>query len=202
MGSTVPSFDFIVVGAGPAGVMVATRLANSSKQPSVLLIEAGGTNESPDLRVDGDRWVTRMAPGLNYNYVTESQPELDDRTIMYDRGRGLGGSSAINFSCWSVPPRDDFETISELTGDEQWRWKAVRARFNRIEAYHGSEPDIPSGVEKYLKISADDHGKNGPIKIGFASVWEKSSKEEIDAWTANGHRAIPGKLSPPRWHDS
>ncbi len=75
------TFDFIVVGAGPAGSSVAWSLANSKKAPSVLVVEAGGNNSNRDWRVDGDRWITRLNPELNYNYKTVPQKHADNREL-------------------------------------------------------------------------------------------------------------------------
>ena len=97
MGSMMPdSFDFVVVGAGPAGAILASRLARSKKQPSVLLIEAGGRNDSKSVRVDSEKWITRMMPGMNWGYQTAPIKGFDDKVIAYDRGKGLGGSSAVS----------------------------------------------------------------------------------------------------------
>lgn len=80
-------FDFIVVGAGAAGCLLASRLARSKKRPSVLLVEAGGKNESLLIRIDAERWLHRMNPGQNWNYETVPQKHLDGLKVSYDRGR-------------------------------------------------------------------------------------------------------------------
>lgn len=87
MGSTSDTeFDFIIVGAGAAGCLLASRLARSSKRPSVLLVEAGGKNDSPQKRIDAERWIHRMNPGQNWGYQTVPQKHLDGSVIPYDRG--------------------------------------------------------------------------------------------------------------------
>lgn len=182
------AYDFIVVGSGPAGSSVAWRLAHSKKAPSVLIIEAGGNNSNHDLRVSGDRWTSRFNPELNYGYKTIPQKHIDDRVIDYDRGRGLGGSSAINFAVWNIGPKDDHDEIARLTGDDDWKWENARERYKRIESYHGFVPEIPSGQKKWLNPNPGDHGKDGPINIGMPNIWEPTLTQLVDIWAESGYK--------------
>ena len=181
-------FDFIVVGSGPAGSSVAWRLANSKKAPSVLLVESGGLNSNIDFRVDGERWLTRLNPELNYNYTTVPQKHLDNRELPYDRGRGLGGSSAINFAAWNIGPKDDHDEIARLAGDDDWKWENAIQRYKRLEDYHGFAPDIPPGMERYLNPKPENHGRGGPIKIGMPKTWEPTLTKTIDIWAEAGYK--------------
>jgi len=182
------TYDFIVVGAGPAGSSVAWRLANSKKAPSVLVVEAGGDNSNQDWRIDGNRWISRFNPELNYNYKTVPQKHADDRQLDYDRGRGLGGSSCINFCVFNIGPKDDHDEIARLTGDDDWKWVNAHERYKRIESYHGFPPEIPSGMDRYLSPKPEDHGKSGPINVGFPLKWESISTQMIDIWTESGYK--------------
>lgn len=83
----------------------------------MLLLEAGGDNADPNLRVDGERWTTFMKEGLNWGYKTVPQEHCNDRVIDYSRGRGLGGSSAINFGVFTVGSRDDYDEWARLVDD-------------------------------------------------------------------------------------
>jgi choline dehydrogenase-like flavoprotein len=64
------------------------------------------------------------------------QKQLKSQEIDYSRGKGLGGSTAINFSCWVIGPIDDFDEWAEKVGDDAWSWKNVKQRFGKIESYH------------------------------------------------------------------
>lgn len=185
---TATVYDFIIVGAGPAGSAVAWRLANSKRAPSVLLVEAGGDNKNPDWRVDGDRWISRFNPELNWNFTTVPQKNVNNREIGYNRGRGLGGSTAINFCLYTIGPKDDHDEIARLSGDDDWKWENAHERYKRIESYHGFVPDIPSGMEKYLAPKPEDHGKDGPIKIGFPQKWEQITTDMADIWAKYGYK--------------
>ena len=92
------SYDFIVVGSGPAGCLLSSRLAKTKAKPSVLLIEAGSGSNPADVDWVADRYLTfAQHPSLNWQYKTVPQKYLNDRIIDYSRGRGLGGSTNINF---------------------------------------------------------------------------------------------------------
>lgn len=187
MGSPLQNdYDFIVVGAGPAGSLLASTLARTKRHPSVILVEAGGRNDRRGDRIDGERWLHRMNPHQAWGYQTTPQKGLSGQTISYDRGKGLGGSTAINFSFWSVAPRDDHDEIARLVSDDEWNWVNAQRRYKRIESYFGSAKNVPAGYEKYLHPKTQDHGHDGPIKVGFPAVWEPSLKEEMDIWIDNG----------------
>ena len=183
MGSASPEhFDFIVAGAGAAGCLLASRLARSKKRPSVLLLEAGGKNESHLLRIDAERWLTRMNPAMNWGYQTVPQKNLDGLLISYDRGRGLGGSTSVNYSVWTIGAKSDYEEIARLVGDESWSWGNVQSRYKRIEAYKTRASDMPEKYRKYFSPSSQDHGVEGPIKIGVPTVLEESLIDQLEAF--------------------
>ena len=187
MGSIAPvTYDFIVVGAGPAGSLVASRLARSSQLPTVLLIEAGGRNDLKSVRVDSERWVHRMNPASNWGYQTVPQKHLGGTVIAYDRGKGLGGSTAINFSCWTVGSSGDYDEIARIVADDEWKWSNAQERYKRIESFYGSPSDLPSEADKYLAPHLEDHGHTGPIKVGFPRVWEKSLNYLVDSMLEAG----------------
>ncbi|KIX05549.1 uncharacterized protein Z518_06421 [Rhinocladiella mackenziei CBS 650.93] len=192
MGASMPErFDFIVVGGGTAGALLASRLANSKKRPSVVLVEAGGKNDSRALRADAERWVHRMNPAQNWFYKTHPIKGFDGSIVDYDRGKGLGGSSAINFSCWTIGPKEDHDEIARLVGDEEWEWKNAQQRYKRIETHHATPPDVPEDYKKYIDANPEDHGHNGPIHTGFPKVWEPTAMALVDVWLANGAKFNP-----------
>ena len=188
MGSLGPErYDFIVVGAGPAGSTLAIRLATSAKRPHVLLVEAGGKNDNKDWRIDAERWLHRTQPAMAWGYKTVPQTSLNGQELSYDRGKGLGGSSAINFCSWNIGPQDDHDTIAALVGDDEWKWNTgAHPRYLRIEEFHGQQDDIPPEFRDYFQPKPEDHGKSGVVKVGVAKVWEQSNKVYLDAFGNSG----------------
>ena len=83
--------------AGPAGATLASHLARSAAHPSILLVEAGGANDSKSMTIDAERWLHRFSPDHNWGYRSVPQEHLDGSVLAYDRGKGIGGSSSINF---------------------------------------------------------------------------------------------------------
>ncbi|KAJ5618500.1 hypothetical protein N7528_006611 [Penicillium herquei] len=165
------TYDFIVVGAGPAGYALAASLSNTKSKPRVLLLEAGGKNDDETKRVDGKRWTTFMEPAMNWGYKTVPQDECGGRELDYSRGKGLGGSSAINFGVYTVGAKDDYDTWGEKVGDTViFGWNAMQPRFKKLESFDGTI-DVPEN-QKYARPDPADHGNDGPLKVGYAKVWE------------------------------
>ena len=100
---------------------------------TIALIDAGGTNADPDHQSYGARWWTFMTvPGYNWGYKTTPQEHLDGREIEYSRGKGLGGSTCINFCVYTRGPKADYEQWAQLVGDDSWSWEHVLERFKKV----------------------------------------------------------------------
>ncbi|KAJ9270431.1 CAZyme family AA3 [Paecilomyces variotii] len=178
------TYDFIVVGSGPAGSTVAAGLARSAKSPKVLLLEAGGVNDDKNLRIDGQRWITFMNKHMNWGYSTTPQEGLDNRSLDYSRGLGMGGSSAINFGVYTVGARDDYEEWARVVGDDAFRWGPIQSRFKSLETFHG---DLPAGLEKKFKApNPADHGTSGPLHVGFTTETERDLPDVLDVYEKAG----------------
>ncbi|KAJ6111368.1 hypothetical protein N7523_007429 [Penicillium sp. IBT 18751x] len=177
-------YDFIVVGSGPAGCTVASQLAQSAKKPSVLLLEAGGPNSDKSLRVDGQRWQTLTQEGMNWGYKTVAQKHLKGRELDYSRGKGLGGSSAINFGVYSVGARDDYDEWASIVGDDTFSWENIQKRFKNLETFNGTF-DVAEN-QKYASPQASDHGTKGVLGIGYAKEWDQDLPLVLDAFAQAG----------------
>ena len=144
-----------IILAGPSGCVVASRLANSPEKPSVLLLEAGGSNQSAADLSGTERFNLAFNPGssYNWNFQTTPQHQLAGQTIDYSRGKGLGGSTAINFCGWTVGARDDFDEYAALVGDDHFEWENVKRCLRRIERVHPAIPD--ERLRKFVNAKAE-----------------------------------------------
>jgi choline dehydrogenase len=132
--------DYIVVGAGSAGCVIASRLAE--RGAAVLLLEAGGRDDSPLIRIPG-AYLALQDSHMDWGYRTTAQPQLNGRRVFWPRGRVLGGSSAINYMCYVRGNRGDYDHWQQL-GNVGWGYDDVLPYFVRAErnerlrdAYHG-----------------------------------------------------------------
>ncbi|KAL2009579.1 hypothetical protein VTN00DRAFT_5386 [Thermoascus crustaceus] len=178
-------FDFITVGGGTAGCLLAARLAASKKKPSVLLVEMGGENDDVADRIPYERFLTAFkTPKMELGYQTTPQAALGGKQIPYARGKGLGGTSAINFTSYTRGPAADYDRWAELVGDEDWGWMRSKERFKKIECFRGSVPEL---LARYAKPDLDSYGKDGFMKISPPSQWEPETQIVMDALTELGH---------------
>lgn len=141
-------YDFIIVGAGSAGCVLACRLVSSGAK--VLLLEAGGSDDSELIRTPGT-YGALQDTAFDWGYRTVPQPALNGRRIFCPRGRVLGGSSSINYMMYVRGNRLDYDGWAGL-GNPGWSYDDVLAYFVRSEAnaryrdaYHGAEGPLPVG---------------------------------------------------------
>ena len=126
-----PVFDYVIVGAGSAGCVLAERLSADGSR-SVLVIEAGGTDRRFFVQMPLGYGKLFFNPKVNWAYLTEPDPGLGGRPDYWPRGKILGGSSAINAMVWARGGRDDYEDWGAAAGPH-WGWEAAREAYREIE---------------------------------------------------------------------
>lgn len=155
----------------------------------MLLLEAGSNNADRNLRVDGQRWLTFQNKEMNWGYKTTAQTHCNDREIDYSRGKGIGGSSAINFGVYTIGARDDYDEWARIVGDDAFRWERMQSRYKSLETFHS---DILGGIDKkYANPKASDHGTSGPLHVGFASELERDVPAVLDDFERAGFPLNP-----------
>lgn len=125
-------YDYVIVGAGSAGCVLANRLsAHTGKR--VLLLEAGSSDWHPLIHMPAG--IARLAKNrrLNWNYETEPEPSLQQRRLWWPRGKTLGGSSSINAMCYVRGVPADYDAWAQATGDARWSWSQVLLWFLHSE---------------------------------------------------------------------
>jgi len=141
--------DYIVVGAGSAGCVLANRLSENPGN-RVLLLEAGGPDTNPWIHVPVGYFKTMHNPKTDWCYVTEPDAGIANRQLQWPRGKVLGGSSSINGLLYVRGQREDYDRWVEL-GNEGWSYAEVLPYFKKSE-------DQERGASEY-------HGVDGPLKV-------------------------------------
>ena len=168
-----PAYDYIVIGAGPAGCAVAARLAQSSTETSVALIEAGPAKAS--MLSDVPLGLAALLPlrsQRNYAYQTVPQKGLGGRKGYQPRGRGLGGSSLINAMIYTRGQPQDYDDWAAL-GCKGWNWTGVLPYFKRAEnnargadAWHGAGGPLHVSDLSYRNPAVDAFVE-AAVQVGF-----------------------------------
>jgi choline dehydrogenase len=127
-------FDYVVVGAGAAGCVLANRLS-ADPNISVLLLEAGGKDDWIWIHIPVGYLFCIGNPRTDWCYRTEAEAGLNGRSILYARGKVLGGSTSINAMIYMRGQQRDYDEWAALTGDEGWSWQNVLPIFKRSEDY-------------------------------------------------------------------
>jgi len=159
MGNVDLEFDFVVVGAGSAGCVIASRLAEAGSN-SICLIEAGRRDRNPWIHIPLGFGKVVPDPRMNWGYQTEPEPHLNGRRIGWPRGKVLGGSGSINGMVFLRGSQSDFDNWEAL-GARGWGYKNVLPYFKKMEhnvrgadAYRGTGgPIVVSDIKRPSRVA-------------------------------------------------
>ncbi len=170
------TFDYVVVGAGSAGCVVAERLSANGRH-SVLVLEAGGRDTSPWVRLPLGYGKSFYHPRLNWRYYSAPQPALNGRRDYWPRGRVLGGSGSINALVWARGLRQDYDDWA-AAGASGWDGAAAFAAFDEIETRVSADgARAGAGPMIVQDVGAQLHPANRHF---FAAVREAGLPETVD----------------------
>ncbi|WP_376870346.1 GMC family oxidoreductase [Albirhodobacter sp. R86504] len=164
-------FDYIIVGAGSAGCVLADRLSVSGKY-QVLVLEAGGSDQRLWIKIPVGYAINYANPTLNWGYHTDADPALNGRKSYWPRGKVVGGSSSINAMAYVRGQARDFDDWA-AAGATGWDWDAVRETYAEMES------------------SSDDEAAHGPVWVqNLADQMNPFSKRFLTAGEELGYPAI------------
>jgi choline dehydrogenase len=151
------TFDYVIVGAGSAGCVLANRL---SEDPAitVALIEAGGRDRNPWIHIPAGYYRNFSNPAVTWQFGSGPEPHLDGRIVSWPRGRVLGGSSAINGLLYVRGQAQDFDVWRQL-GNVGWGWHDVLPYFKRSENQERGADDL--------------HGTGGPLSVSDVRLGQR-----------------------------
>lgn len=194
---TTQRFDYIVVGSGAAGAVVASRLSED-RATRVLLLEAGGRDWNPLIHMPVG-FTKLTSPKVNWGFETVPQAQLNNREMWYPQGRTLGGSTSINAMIYIRGQRQDYDRWAEL-GNDDWGYEQVLPFFRRAEhnerlndRYHGTDGQmnvteqvqhnelskafVRAAQELGVPFTADFNGAE-QHGVGYYDVTQKRARRE------------------------
>ena len=169
-------YDYIIIGAGSAGCVLANRLSADPKA-KVLLLEAGGKDNSILVRMPAGAGALLSEKGTyNWGFWTEPEPHLDNRRLWWPRGKGWGGSSSINGMIYIRGHARDYDQWRQM-GLKGWSYAEVLPYFKRSETFEG-------GADAY-------HGGEGPLYVSNGRSKSQIFSGFIQAGGEAGHKLTP-----------
>jgi len=169
---TLVEFDFVIVGAGSAGCVIANRLSENGRY-TVALLEAGGKDTNPWIHIPVGYFKTMGNPNTDWQYKAGEDPGINGRSIPWPRGKVLGGSSSINGLLYVRGQAEDFDHWRQL-GNKGWAWDDVLPYYKRAETWKGA-------------ASSDERGSDGPLSVSPTALKRDVVDKWIDAAVAAGY---------------
>ena len=151
------AFDYIIIGAGSAGCVLANRLSED-REIKVLLLEAGGKDINPWIHIPVGYFKTMHNPKTDWCFITEKDPGIANRQLQWPRGKVLGGTSSLNGLLYVRGQAEDYDRWRDL-GNEGWGYEDVLTYFKKSE-------DQERGASEY-------HGVGGPLKVSDLRIRRK-----------------------------
>ncbi|WP_295315275.1 GMC family oxidoreductase N-terminal domain-containing protein [Roseobacter sp.] len=192
-------FDYIIVGAGTAGCLLANRLSADPKK-QVLLLEAGKKDNYIWIHIPVGYLYCIGNPRTDWLYQTEATPGLNGRTLRYPRGKTLGGCSSINGMIYMRGQARDYDNWAKLTGDDDWSWDKALPDFKAHEQHYKLDGGADPATGDNSRFS-DLHGHDGELRIekqrlrwdvleSFAAAANEAGIESTDDFNSGDNAGV------------
>jgi choline dehydrogenase len=192
-----PTFDYIIIGGGTAGCLLANRLSQD-KNKRVLLIEAGGKDDYHWIHIPVGYLYCIGNPRTDWLYKTEADKGLNGRQLGYPRGKVLGGCSSINGMIYMRGQARDYDQWAQLTGDDAWSWGNCLPDFMAHEDHYLFDSGLSNKDLDYSRFHAkntrkDQASSKGLADLGIGGEWrvekQRLSWDILDAFAKAANQA-------------
>jgi choline dehydrogenase len=182
----IPTYDYIIVGAGTAGCLLANRLS-ADRNRRVLLVEAGGHDDYHWIHIPVGYLYCIGNPRTDWGIFTEEEPGLNGRKLRYPRGKVLGGCSSINGMIYMRGQSRDYDQWAALAGDDTWRWEHCLPFFKQHED-HWRGADAWHGAGKEWRI--DKQRLRWDVLDAFAAAARESGIPATDDFNRGNNEGV------------
>jgi len=166
-------YDYIIVGAGSAGCVMAHRLSQDGRS-TVLVVEGGGTNIEQEKIADSRLYVRNFGTDTDWGYKSTPQSHLNNRVIVAPVGKVIGGGSSINATVWLKGDKADYDEWEAAAGPN-WGFEQIMRNFKKVDRYAGGEGAIRGGAGM---IATRKPSQNHPVTGGFVESAKALGKAE------------------------
>ncbi|KAL8968975.1 MAG: hypothetical protein Q9183_002223, partial [Haloplaca sp. 2 TL-2023] len=170
--------DYVIVGGGITGCVIASRLKQNDPSLTVTVLEAGPDPQDKHDVSSPMGGFALQGSELDWQYLTEPNANTENRTHTLTAGKTLGGGSILNYGGWSRGDAADYDTWSRLTGYQQWSYANLLPYFQRSERFDAAEKNLPelaqrgfSGPMKITSVSASSPKRRYPLGEPLCKAW-------------------------------